>query len=51
MKKQTIVKTFSWLMAICFALVLSACKHSSEHPQGEHPQKEHPATNAPPVNP
>jgi hypothetical protein len=53
MKNRTVVKKLSWLLAICFVsgLVLSACKHTGEHPQGEHPRKEHPATNAPPSNP
>ena len=53
MKNQSILKQFSWLLAIVFAsaLALSACKHSGEHPSKEHPQKEHPATNAPPRNP
>ncbi len=53
MKKQAVLKTFSGLLTICFALALtlSACKHTGEHPQGEHPRKEHPGTNAPPRNP
>jgi hypothetical protein len=48
MKRQTIVKKLSTLVALCFvtALALSGCKHT-----GEHPQKEHPATNAPARNP
>jgi hypothetical protein len=52
MKNQTIVQKLSWLLALSFAsaLVFSACKNTSEHPQGEHPQ-EHPATNTPPRNP
>jgi hypothetical protein len=53
MKNQTVIKKFSWLLAICFAsaLALSACKNTGEHPQGEHPKKEQSATNAPARNP
>jgi ABC-type nickel/cobalt efflux system permease component RcnA len=57
MKNQTILKKASWLLVICIAsaLLLSACKSTTEHPsKAEHPQKEHPehpTTNAPPRNP
>jgi len=53
MKNKTIITKLSWLLAACFAtaLMLSACKHTDEHPSSEHPQKEHPSTNAPPRNP
>jgi preprotein translocase subunit SecG len=46
MKNQTILKKFSWLLAICFvaALALSACNKSAEHPK-----KDQPATNQPPA--
>ncbi|MCI0537637.1 MAG: hypothetical protein L0Z50_20675 [Verrucomicrobiales bacterium] len=53
MKNRTVIKKFSWLLAIGFAsaLVFSGCKSTGEHPQGEHPKKELSATNAPARNP
>jgi hypothetical protein len=51
MKNQTVLKSLSVLLAMCFAsaLALSACKNTGEHPKSEHP--EHPGTNAPAHNP
>jgi len=54
MKSESNLKSWSWLLALCFvsALVLAACESTSEHPsKHEHPQKQQPATNAPPRNP
>jgi hypothetical protein len=44
MKNRTVLKKATLLLALCFVsgLLLSACKHTGEHPQGEHPTKEHP---------
>jgi preprotein translocase subunit SecG len=55
MENKAVLKRFSWLVAICFAvaLVFSACQQSSEHPKAdsskkEQPKSEHP-TNKPPA--